>query len=654
MAGLLGNGGAVSRSISRLSQAVIDVVVLALAFTAAFLLRFDWVPPKQMLARLFLVLPYVVLFEYFTLRMMGAHRYSWRYIGLRETFRFALAAGLWTTGLVIARLVFGYLQDDYPYLRHGVVPLGALAANFVLSFTAVVGVRATRRIFGERSEARRTHLPPSQTTSTAPAKTLLIGAGQAGFMVARELRLRPDTGIDPVGFLDDDTTKVGTLIHGVSVLGTTKELESLAEKHEVTDVLITMANVPGSTVRRLREQCEAAGLHAKIIPGLYEIMGGRVNLSRIREISLEDLLGRDPVVLDAEAISRFIGDRTVLVSGAGGSIGSELCRQVAAFGPRTLVLVERAEPALFEIHRELRQKHPDLELRPCIADVTDEGRISELFRRHRPSVAFHAAAHKHVPMMEENPGEAIKNNIFGSKVMADAAHTHGAEAFVMVSTDKAVNPTSVMGATKRVAELYVQSVAEQSQTRFVTVRFGNVLGSAGSVVPIFQEQIRQGGPVTVTHPDMQRYFMTIPEASQLILQAGTIGESGDILLLDMGEPVRIVDLARDLISLSGVPEVQVEFTGIRPGEKLFEELATDGEHADRTKHPKIFIGRTQRMDVDRVRGMIDELRGCLSSDRNAVRRELASLVPEMQAPATNDDSLHPAETASSLTPLAVE
>lgn len=649
-----------SRSVARVSQAIIDVMVLAAAFSLAFFMRFDWVPPKSMVGRWLLVLPYVVLFEYAVLRLVGTHRYSWRYVGLRETLRFLLAAAIWTTGLVAARLVLGELQYEYAYLRHGVIPLGALAANFLLSFTGVVGVRAARRIIGERIEAKRNRPEGSGSPQGAPAKTLLVGAGQAGFMVARELRLRPETGMDPVGFLDDDTTKVGTIIDGISVLGTTADLESLAARHEVTDVLITMANVPGSTVRRIRQQCERAGLKAKIIPGLYEIVGGRVNLSRIRDISLEDLLGRDPVVLDLDAISAFIGDRTVLVSGAGGSIGAELCRQVAAFGPRTLVLVERAEPALFAIHRELGQAYPELDLRPCIADVTDPERIDELFARHRPSVAFHAAAHKHVPMMEANPGEAIKNNVFGSKVMADAAHGHGAEAFVMVSTDKAVNPTSVMGATKRVAELYVQSVAEQSATRFVTVRFGNVLGSTGSVVPIFQEQIRRGGPVTVTHPEMQRYFMTIPEASQLILQAGTIGESGEILVLDMGKPVKIVDLARDLISLSGVSpgEVDVEFTGIRPGEKLFEELATDDEHADRTKHPKIFIGRTQRMDVDRVRGMIDDLKGCLAADCTVVRSELARLVPEMQVPATDDDSLpesvRPLDVGPVGEPLALE
>ena len=645
-----------SRRVTLVSQALVDLAVLTLAFSAAFFIRFDWVPPKPMIGRWLLVLPYVVVFEYGMIRLVGAHRYSWRYIGLRETLRFLLAAGLWTLGLVIARIFFGELQSSYAYLRHGVVPLGVLAVNFVLSFTGVVGVRAVRRILGERYEAKRR--PSSgEGGETKRAPTLLVGAGQAGFMVARELSLRPETNIQPVGFVDDDVTKVGTIIHGIPVLGTTEDLEQLAAKHEVTDVLVTMANVPGSTVRRIREQCEAAGLHAKIIPGLYEIVGGRVNLSRIRDISLEDLLGREPVVLDVDAIGDYIGDRTVMVSGAGGSIGSELCRQVAAFRPRTLVLVEQAEPALFDIHRELLRSHPDLEIRPCIADVTDRDRIDQLFRRFRPSAVFHAAAHKHVPMMEDNPGEAIKNNVLGSKSMADAAHAHGTEAFVMVSTDKAVNPTSVMGATKRVAELYVQSVAERSTTRFVTVRFGNVLGSAGSVVPIFREQIRGGGPVTVTHPDMRRYFMTIPEASQLILQAGAMGESGDILVLDMGKPVKIVDLARDLISLSGFrpDEVEIEFTGIRPGEKLFEELATDAEHADRTKHPKIYIGRTQRMDVDRVRGMIDQLTACIAADRVRVRRELARLVPEMQAPATDDDSLQSSETPLPMAePLAVE
>ncbi|MBO6937189.1 MAG: polysaccharide biosynthesis protein [Deltaproteobacteria bacterium] len=622
------------RHITRLSQLLLDLLFLTLALALAFMLRFDWKPPTVFVGRFLLIAPYVVATEYAILLLCGVHRFSWRYVGLREVTRVLGAATLWTAVLVASRIALGELQTSYPYLRHGVVPYGVVAANFFLSFAAVAGIRVVRRILGERADVGRR--APIADEPVVP--TMLVGAGQAGFMVAREIASRRDLRVKPVGFIDDDSTKVGTFIHGIRVVGTTDSLAALCTEHGAREVLITMASVPGQAIRRIRQLATEAGLPVKIIPGLYEIVGGKVNLSRIRDVAIEDLLRREPIELDEASIRHYIKDRVVLVSGAGGSIGSEICRQIAAIRPRRLLLVERSENSLFEIHREIKRSYPELDLVPCIADVTDAERIEEIFSRHRPSAVFHAAAHKHVPMMEWNPGEAVKNNVFGSKTLANAAHAHAADAFVMVSTDKAVNPTSVMGATKRVAELYVQALAERSQTRFVTVRFGNVLGSAGSVVPIFQQQIARGGPVTVTHPEMRRYFMTIPEACQLVLQAGCIGSSGDIMVLDMGEPVRIVDLARDLISLSGLREgedVVIEFSGVRPGEKLFEELATDAEHAEKTKHPKIFVGRTQKPDVDRVRGAVDGLRAlCASTDPAAIRAALSELVPEMIAPAS--------------------
>lgn len=644
-----------SRRVTRFSQMLVDMVVLAVAFALAFVARFDWRPPADMVGRLVLVLPYAVAFEYVVLRALGVHRFSWRYVGLRESVRILLAAIVWSLGLVVARLTFGELQSTYPYLRHGVIPFGALAMNFLLSFLGVVGVRATRRVIGERREASKGAVGAGKRRRPEHrVPTMLVGAGQAGFMVARELAARPELGLEAVGFLDDDETKIGSIIHGVPVLGCTEDLVELCEQHGARDVLITMANVPGEAIRRIRALCDDAAIKPKIIPGLYEIVGGHINLSRIREVALEDLLRREPVQLDEESIAHYVSDRTVLVTGAGGSIGSELCRQVARFEPKQLLLVERAENALFEIHRELSSAFPALTILPCLADITDTERVDRLFSQHRPEAVFHAAAHKHVPMMEQNPGEALKNNVFGSKEIADASHRFGCDVFVMVSTDKAVNPTSIMGASKRVAELYVQTVASVSQTRFVTVRFGNVLGSNGSVVPIFKEQIRRGGPVTVTHPDMRRYFMTIPEASQLILQAGALGASGDIMVLDMGEPVKIVDLARDLISLSGVggEGVEIEFTGVRPGEKLFEELATDGEHAEKTRHPKIFVGRTPRLDTTQVRQGVEALRGSVSENQSHVRAVLRDLVPEMQVPCSDEvgDAERPAARLVAATP----
>lgn len=617
----------------RLSQIAIDLFVLSLAFGLAFFLRWDWAPPADVIGRVFLIAPYVIGLEYLVLVALGVRKFSWRYIGLREIGRIFAALALASVVLVVSRLVVGALQDDFRYLRHGVVPFSVIAMNFVLAFGGIAGVRVVRRMLGERADARRPSLRPRKTELVP---TLLVGAGQAGVLVAKELAQRPELGLAPVGFLDDDRLKRGTVIHGIPVLGTSHELEELATEHGARQILITMANVPGAVVRRIRELADRAGLPAKIIPGIYEIVDGRVNLSRIRDVAIEDLLGRDPVSLDLEALDGFLGDRVVVVTGAGGSIGSEVCRQVARFAPRQLVLFEQAENALFEIHRELSSAYPNLELIPCIGDVCDVERVQQTFARHRPSAVFHAAAHKHVPMMEWNPGEAVKNNVGGTKCVADAAHRFGCDAFVMISTDKAVNPTSIMGTTKRVAELYVQTLAAQSTTRFVTVRFGNVLGSNGSVVPIFREQIAKGGPITVTHPDMRRYFMTIPEACQLVLQAGSMGKGGEIFILDMGEPVKIVDLARDLIALSGLrvgEDIEIVFTGNRPGEKLFEELATDAEHADKTAHPKIFIGKLGSSDPAKTRASVEALLTLANGEGEAIRRELGALVPEYAPPA---------------------
>jgi FlaA1/EpsC-like NDP-sugar epimerase len=453
--------------------------------------------------------------------------------------------------------------------------------------------------------------------------------------VAREIANRPDLGLQPVGFLDDDPLKVGASIAGLPVLGRTADVGEIAGRKRVDRALITIANASGAQVRRIAELCRDADLDTKIIPALAEIVGEKVNLSRIREVAIEDLLGRAPVRLDEDVVGASIRSRVVLVTGAGGSIGSELCRQVARFGPERLVLVERFENALFEIHRELSAAFPHVPIEPRIADVCDARRMEQVFESCKPELVFHAAAHKHVPMMEWNCGEAVKNNVGGTRVVGELADRFGVQRFVLISTDKAVNPTSVMGATKRVSEIYIQALSQRSETRFVTVRFGNVLGSAGSVIPIFKEQIARGGPVRVTHPEMRRYFMTIPEASQLVMQAGAMGQGGEIFILDMGEPVRIVDLARDLITLSGLrpdDDIEIELTGVRPGEKLFEELSTDAEHADKTKHPKVFIGRIKPHDWDAVEaGLAVLLEAAEAGVAEQVRTVLGQLVPEYRA-----------------------
>jgi FlaA1/EpsC-like NDP-sugar epimerase len=613
------------RSAIRGIQVLIDFSVLSLAYWVAFLLRFEFALDRPTIKLLLFSLPYVVALKYVVLSLYGVPAFSWRYIGVKETKRIFVALLLPTALLVAIRLVLGPVGGSYRWM---VIPLGALMMDFCLSFMGITGVRVLKRLDAERQERSR-----DQSLDRVKKRTLLIGAGRAGVLVAKEVEQNPHLGIAIAGFVDDDPLKVGEIIQGIKVIGRTKDLDALADKTRAEQAIITIASVQGSVIRRIVEICKAIPLPVKIIPGIHEIIGGRVNLSRIREVTIEDLLGRDAINLDMEAIGRFITGKRVLITGAGGSIGSELCRQLARFNPECLALVEQAENNLFRIHQELSREWPELEVSPCICDVCDKNRVEVIFAQCEPQVIFHAAAHKHVPMMEWNPGEAVKNNVFGTKTVADAADQFGAEAFVMISTDKAVNPSSIMGATKRAAEIYIQALAARSKTKFVAVRFGNVLGSAGSVIPTFQAQIRRGGPVTVTHPDMRRYFMTIPEACQLVLQASAMGEDAEIFVLDMGAPVKIVDLARDLIRLSGFneQEIAIEFTGVRPGEKLFEELSTDGENMAKTRHPKIFIGKIEAGTYSQVVTYMESLRDVINStDSVEVRETLKNLVKEIR------------------------
>ncbi|HLL25897.1 MAG TPA: nucleoside-diphosphate sugar epimerase/dehydratase [Kofleriaceae bacterium] len=630
------------RFLQRSLITILDVVGLSLAYWLAFLFRFEFVIPREVTQLILVNWAWVVGIHYLGLYVLGVPRMSWRYMTMRDTVRIAVAVGISSTLLLMIRVVLPLFSE------HQVVflPLGVLAMDVVLAFVGLVAARAIVRLRGEVLD-RNKRAPGGDMHPV-----LLIGAGEAGVVVAREIANRPDLGLKPVGFLDDDRMKVGTSIGGLTVLGVTSQLKAIAEEKQTKRALITIANASGHQIRRITELCRDADLETKIIPGIYEIVGEKVNLSRIREVAIEDLLGREPVQLDEEVVGATIRSRIVLVTGAGGSIGSELCRQVCRFGPARIILVERFENALFEIHRELTAAFPHVPMEPRIADVTDVARMRQIFEASKPELVFHAAAHKHVPMMEWNAGEAVKNNIGGTRAVADLAHEHGVERFVLISTDKAVNPTSVMGATKRVAEIYIQALSQRSETRFVTVRFGNVLGSAGSVVPIFREQIAKGGPITVTHPEMTRYFMTIPEASQLVLQAGAMGDGGEIFILDMGEPVRIVDLARDLITLSGLrpnDDIEIRFSGMRPGEKLYEELATDSEHADKTKHPKVFIGRIKPHAWDSVIEGVAAVSALASAGNiEHIRAALADIVPEFRVTRASRTSLRTSETLKTL------
>jgi FlaA1/EpsC-like NDP-sugar epimerase len=509
------------------------------------------------------------------------------------------------------------------------VPISIILMNALTAFGGMLALRVARRGFHERSLRQRRSAGPG---GGPRVPTLLVGAGAAGVMAVREIRSRGEQGLDLRGFVDDDPLKQGAVIHGLRVLGPTEALPRLVPSLGIEQVIITIAEAPQAQLQRILRICEGIPVKAQMIPALYDLLQGKVSISELRAVDVEQLLHRETVSFAENDLGPFLGGKAVAVTGAGGSIGSELARQVARFSPSSLLLVERAEPALYEIDRELREAWPSLSVVPVLADVGDSARMRAVFSRHRPQVVAHAAAHKHVPLVETNAAEAVRNNVLGTMHLAEAAGELGVETFILISTDKAVRPSSVMGATKRVAELVVQDLGRRFPTRYVAVRFGNVLGSAGSVIPLFREQIARGGPVTITHPDMQRYFMTIPEAAVLTLQAGAMGAGGEIFVLDMGEPIRIVDLARRMIELSGHPrsdEIEIVYTGVRPGEKLFEELQYGSEAIDQTRHPKIFIGKIAAVHSERLVAALARLSELAASGSDdEVRAFLGALLPE--------------------------
>ena len=607
---------------------LLDLAVCSAAYWLAFLIRFEGYVGKSDLEVMVLSWPALLLVKGVCLVAARVPRRSWRYVSLGDEAALFAALAAACGMLVVLRLSSDSSCEPVAATRWHRVPLGVLLIDLPLSFLALMGMRVGWGVWVQRP-AHRAH----RTGTGRKVPTLLVGAGRAGALVAEELATRPDLGIRAVGFLDDDPAKVGKTIHGVCVLGTTADLERVARKHRAEQALITIGGLPAADVRRIRRHCDNCGIATKIIPGIADVVAGRINFSTMREVSLEDLLHRAPVKLDNQAIAASIRSRRILITGAGGSIGSQLSREVCRFGPATLLLVEKAENGLFHLHLELAREFPHLQVVPYVADICDVPRMQSIFSRWKPHLVLHAAAHKHVPLMESNPGEAIKNNVLGTRFLADLADAHAVAGFVLISTDKAVKPTSVMGASKRVAELYLQALSQRSRTRFVTVRFGNVLGSNGSVIPIFKEQIARGGPLTITHPEMRRYFMTIPEASQLVLQAAAMGRGGELFILDMGEPVRIVDLAQDLIRLSGLaPEdVGIEFVGVRPGEKLFEELSFTEENVDKTSHPRIFIGRSNPPDWLTVTRQLEELEElALRGQTPHLLAFLQRIVPEYQ------------------------
>ena len=612
-------------------QVFLDVSLLLAAFVAAYLLRFDFHMPDNEVRNLLTQIPLVVLVQFVALTILGARSSIWRYTDLAHIKSFVYAAFASLMVIVLLRLS---LPKPHAAWR---VPLSVSLIDVLLAFGGAYAIRVMRRAEYEYKQKRtqlKKHINGNGNGKTKSKRSvLLIGAGRAGSLAAKEIEARGDLDLEIKGFVDDDRSKLGrSVVQGRRVLGTTQDLPRLVHTHGINHVVITIAHASRHQIHRIVQICESIPVKVRIIPELYEIIEGRVEISRIRDVEIEDLLGREPIELDTESISRELAGKTVMVTGAGGSIGSELARQVQRFAPASILLVERAEFALFDVDCELRANNPAQTIVPLVVDVGDEPSMRAIFNLYRPQVVIHAAAHKHVPLMESNSTEAVQNNTLNTRLLAGMAGEFKAEVFVMVSTDKAVRPTSIMGASKRAAELIVQDLNSQYDTRFVAVRFGNVIGSAGSVIPIFREQIRNGGPVTITDKRMKRYFMTIPESAQLVLQAGVIGQGGEVFILHMGEPVRIMDLAESLITLSGLKpheDIQIIETGMRPGEKLYEELSFETEETVPTSHPKIFINKLDTPEPETVRTALKVL-ARLVRERNEdeLRRFLNGLLPE--------------------------
>lgn len=615
---LSGSHAAVGRRSSKAAELMLDAVLVMVAGLLAYVARFEGRLPPTFFVQLAVIIPALVVLRIIANQLFGVYRLVWRYVGLAEALRFAQATATVSALLLVSRFTIGAFDG------HFIVPFSIIIMEGALSFFGMVGARFIPRIRSERARP------------DAGLPTVIIGAGQGGLSVAKEAVRHPELGIRPIGFLDDDPTKAGKEIGNLRVLGTVADVVRVVRATGAERVIISSASIPSKVVARVMDACTPLGVEVKIVRGVYEALdataaSGDDGAGLVREVRIEDLLARDPVPpsLSLDDLRRHYGGKRVLVTGAGGSIGSELCRQLAGMSLAKLYLCERDETNLFEIERELAGvKNLGGVVTPVLLDIMDAKALERTFKDLQPQIVFHAAAYKHVPMMERFPWEAVRNNVFATKQLAELADEHGVESFVMISTDKVINPTSVMGATKRFAEQLVQEMAPRSKTRFSCVRFGNVLGSRGSVVGIFRDQIARGGPVTVTHPEATRYFMTIPEAANLVLQGGTIGADGEVFLLDMGEPVKIIDLARQMIRLSGFTEAQIPIrvVGTRPGEKLFEELSTTAENLAPTDVRKIFRCRPVPLDPARLNQLLERLAFLVKAkDGEGVRQVLRDL-----------------------------
>lgn len=562
---------------------IVDVITIIGVALISLLIRFDGYITSHYMHQMVDALPIMVISYIVMLLSMHLYTRIWRYAGMREMVAVLIAttlgAGLFYTGM--------YVFDKS-------LPRSIYLISWILS-TGVIGIgRMVLHYIAMRYGGK-------QSTDADMVNTLIIGAGDAGATIAREIERYHKRSRKVIGFIDDDESKFNRLMGGVRILGNRHDIPSIVKENKVKEIIIAMPSVTRNEIRNIMEICSPLKCKVNTLPGMYQLLDDEVLVSHLHPVSIEDLLERDEVRLDMDIVEHYIRDKVVLVTGAGGSIGSEICRQIMRVGPKTLLLLGHGENSIYLINQELKNIYKNGPIIPIIADIRDKQQLDQIFTQYNPQVVFHAAAHKHVPLMEIQPMAAVLNNIYGTRNVADVAGRHGVERFVMISTDKAVNPTSVMGATKRVAEKVIISMNDTYDTKYITVRFGNVLGSRGSVIPLFKKQIEAGGPVTVTDPEMTRYFMTIPEASQLVLQAGAMGKGGEVFLLDMGEPVKIIDLARNMIRLSGLEpdkDIHIKITGLRPGEKKYEELLTSEEGTNRTNHTKIFEAPLDTVDRD--------------------------------------------------------
>lgn len=578
----------------------LDILIIVNSYILAFTIRFnfDFIMDKR--NELILFLPVIVIIYLMMLSIFKMYKSIWTIVGIDEV-AFGLIACLIATGII---LITSTIISSIYYIDHITVLLAGL---FIMIFT--IGIRVSFRIYRRMISHGRVLLNSSNISNLE--KILIIGAGSCGQLIIEEVRKQNPIKQKVIGVIDDNPSKIGTYLRGIKILGNRNKIIAISEEKNVDLILIAMPSVDGKVKKEIIEICQSTRAKVKIIPGMYELIGGKVSLNRMRDIDLRDLLGREEVILDKQGIKDYIENKVVMVTGGGGSIGSELCRQIAKFSPKLLLILDIYENNAYELENEIISNFKNLKEKVLIASVREEKRLENIFNEYKPQVIFHAAAHKHVPLMERNPEEAIKNNVIGTLNVAECAHKYGAERFVLISTDKAVNPTNVMGASKRMCEMIIQAIDKNSNTEFVAVRFGNVLGSNGSVIPLFKKQIAKGGPVTLTHKKITRYFMLIPEAAQLVLQAGAYAKGGEIFVLDMGNPVLIYDLAKDLIKLSGFePEVdiKIEITGLRPGEKLYEELLMDEEGLRKTSHEKIFIAKPGEYDFEMLKLGVNALK----------------------------------------------